>query len=380
MPELKNKKILIMGAGIRGRRILRYFKNSGIDVVGFLDNSPQKQGTEIDGVRVYPQDAFCRQAQDVVVIVSPENSGKLEKQLREEYQYVIGEKEADIFNYLPESAGYEQLFPLGHFYSLYPDVENLQDKKEVFYDVSREICGIDFREQEQLGLLKKMTEVYANVPDWRKDVEGPRARYGNPSFSAADMIGLCSMLQMIRPKRMIEVGSGWSSAVSLDTNELLLDNKTSLSFIEPYPQLLLSILKENDDIELRAQGLEEVDLEFFQQLESGDILFIDSTHVSKMGSDVNYLFFEILPRLKKGVYVHLHDIFFPFEYPWNWIAKEGMVWNEMYLLRAFLQNNSEWEIIFFQNMMEKKYREIFLEKWPVDMPVHGGSFWIRKKK
>lgn len=379
MWEFEDKKIVIMGAGIRGRRILRFFKNIGLEVAAFLDNCPQKQGTEIDGVRVYREDAFCKQAQNVVVIVSPENSKELEGRLRKEYYHVIGEKEAETFSYLPESAGYEKLFPLGHFYSLYPDVERLQDKKDVYYDLNRQIYGIDFREQEQLEILKRMTEVYLNVPDWRKDCAGYRAKYGNPSLSPGDMIGLCSMLQVLRPKKMIEVGSGWSSAVSLDTNEFLLGNKLSLSFIEPYPQLLRSVLKESDDIDLRVQGLEDVDLDFFQQLESGDILFIDSTHVSKMGSDVNYLFFEILPRLKEGVYVHLHDIFYPFEYPWNWIAKEGMVWNELYLLRAFLQNNSEWEIVFFQNMMEKKHKEIFLEKWPVDMPIHGGSFWMQKK-
>lgn len=223
-----------------------------------------------------------------------------------------------------------------------------------------------------------MTALYENLPDWR--LQKYRAQYGNTSLSAGDMIGLCTMLQILKPKKMIEVGSGWSSAVSLDTNEYILEKSISLSFIEPYPQLLYSVLREDDEIELMVQGLEDVDLNYFQMLNDGDILFIDSTHVSKMGSDVNYLFFEILPRLKKGVYVHLHDIFYPFEYPWKWIEETGMVWNELYVLRAFLQNNSEWEIVFFQNMMEKIHEEIFREKWPVDMPIHGASFWMRKKK
>ena len=163
----------------------------------------------------------------------------------------------------------------------------------------------------------------------------------------------------------------------LDTNETLLNDSIKCSFIEPYPELLQSLLKEGDRIELHIKGLEEVEINYFTQLEEGDILFIDSSHVSKMGSDVNYLFFEILPRLKKGVYVHLHDIFYPFEYPMDWI-ENGMVWNEMYILRSFLQYNHEWEIVFFQNMMEKKYPDIFLKEWPTKLPIHGGSFWMKK--
>lgn len=112
-------------------------------------------------------------------------------------------------------------------------------------------------------------------------------------------------------------------------------------------------------------------------MEEGDVLFIDSIHVSKVGSDVNYLFFEISPRLKKGVYIHLHDIFYPFEYPKEWIFS-GKVWNELYLLRAFLQNNYNYKILFFQNIMEKRHKDKFMEKWPLNAPIHGGSIWLQK--
>ncbi len=131
------------------------------------------------------------------------------------------------------------------------------------------------------------------------------------------------MLRILSPKKFIEVGSGFTSAVTLDTNEFYLDNKIELTFIKPNANLLKSILKKTDNINLIEKGLQDVPLDVFEQLESGDVLFIDSTHVSKIGSDVNYLFFEILPRLKKGVYIHLHDIFYPFEYPKQWIL-DGM--------------------------------------------------------
>lgn len=235
----------------------------------------------------------------------------------------------------------------------------------------------------QIAILKKMIELYESIPKW-DDISVPngtsnlRHRYGNSSLSPGDAIGLHCMLRILQPKRMIEVGSGYTSAVTLDTNEYYLDNKIQLKFIEPYPELLQSLLKEEDEIELFTKGLQDIPLDTFEQLEDGDILFIDSTHVSKIGSDVNYLFFQILPRLNKGVYIHLHDIFYPFEYPKHWIYS-GMIWNELYLLRAFLQNNNDYEIIFFQNMMEKKHMNIFMEKWPLDSPVHGGSIWLRKK-
>ena len=102
------------------------------------------------------------------------------------------------------------------------------------------------------------------------------------------------------------------------------------------------------DGNLRQQTLQSVGVEVFEELGRGDILFIDSTHVSKLGSDVNYLFFEILPRLRSGVRVHIHDVFFPFEYPPKWIAK-GIAWNENYLLRGFLQYNDKFRIVLFNH-------------------------------
>lgn len=378
MMELGNKSVLIRGAGVRGGMLLRYLRHSGVEVKGFLDTDSNRWGTEVEGIKVYPPDAFLEKEEDVVIFLAVEGCEGLEDELRGKYSHVVGEKEIDEICYFPKNAGYQQFYPLGHFYSQYPDINAIKDRRNYLYDENKPLLGINFNESVQLDFLRKMSEMYKNVPDW-KNGEGYRAKYGNSAFSPGDMIGLCSMLQVLKPKRMIEVGSGWSSAVTLDTNEILFRNAIELSFIEPYPQVLEAILKEEDRVHLRVEGLESVEFEFFQKLDAGDILFIDSTHVSKMGSDVNYLFFEILPRLKEGVYVHLHDIFYPFEYPWEWVVEKGRAWNELYLLRAFLQNNSDWEIIFFQNMMEKKYPEMFMEKWPVDMPIHGGSFWMRKK-
>ena len=138
----------------------------------------------------------------------------------------------------------------------------------------------------------------------------------------------------------------------------------NLKFIEPYPQLLYSLLKQGDEKEIQIipSKLQDIPVEFFDCLEENDILFIDSTHVSKFGSDVNYLFFHILPRLRKGVYVHLHDIFYPWQYSLSWI-KKGMGWNELFVLRAFLQYNDSWEVIFFNQYMAKEHPEKYGFGW-----------------
>jgi hypothetical protein len=187
------------------------------------------------------------------------------------------------------------------------------------------------------------------------------------------------MIRHLQPKRIIEVGSGYSSCVTLDTNELFLDNSVSCTFIEPYPQLLQSLLKEGDaeKINIVQQNLQDIGTNIFSELSEGDILFIDSTHVSKIHSDVNFIFSELLPCLKKGVYIHFHDIFYPFEYPKEWIY-QGRAWNEVYLLRAFLQYNTNFEIQFFNSYLGHLHRDIFINDMPLCSKNPGTSIWLKK--
>jgi hypothetical protein len=112
--------------------------------------------------------------------------------------------------------------------------------------------------------------------------------------------------------------------------------------------------------------------------EPGDFLFIDSTHVVKVGGDVTYLYFEVLPRLGPGVHVHIHDVFFPFEYPRGWI-EEGRVWSEAYLLRAFLLHNREFEITLFNTFLQGRHPELFERHFPLALKNPGGSIWLRRR-
>ena len=126
-----------------------------------------------------------------------------------------------------------------------------------------------------------------------------------------------------------------------------------------------------------AQAVQQVPLSIFEELQSNDILFIDSSHVSKTGSDVNYLYFEVFPRLGPGVVVHVHDIFWPFEYPREFI-QEGHAWNEAYLIRAFLSFNANFEIIFWAPYAGEKWRDLIVNRMPVYMENTGASLWLRR--
>jgi len=279
------------------------------------------------------------------------------------------------------AADQNRLFvPPGHFYSPIPSLEEVRKwESRIFKKIPSQLPGIDLAKEKQLVLLETFQSYCRQIPFPDQKVENLRYFFDNSSYTYSDAVFLYCMMLHLKPNRVVEVGSGFSSCVILDTNELHFDNKISTTFIEPHPELLLSLIKEQDKnrIHLIASALQEVELDEFSTLSENDILFIDSTHVSKVGSDVNYLFFEILPSLNRGVYIHFHDIFYPFEYPKGWIL-ENRAWNELYMLRAFLQYNRCFEIVFFNTFLGQIYKERFEKEIPLFLINPGGSIWLRK--
>ena len=279
--------------------------------------------------------------------------------------------------YQREFEKYKVWVPPGHFYSPVVSVEEFDAYKDQLYR-NRTLQGINLNEERQKKLCEQFAAYYSQASYPETSQAGFRYYYGNNFFRYFDALTLYNFIRLFNPKRIIEVGSGYSSAVILDTNERFCDNQIQLTFIEPYPERLQSLLKATDKIQLIENKLQNVDKTLFYQLEENDILFIDSTHVSKPGSDVNTLFFEILPLLKKGVFIHVHDIFFPFEYPEQWIY-EGRTWNEIYLVRAFLQHNRDFSIQFFNSYVGTFYQEFLQKNMPLCLKDTGGSLWIRKE-
>lgn len=277
-----------------------------------------------------------------------------------------------------------QFVPPGHYYSAIPDIDEIIknfDKivsPERFKDPDL-LYGIDLNINYQIGLLNTFEKYYLELPFTDEKSSGLRYFYQNPAYSYSDAIFLFCMIRFLNPKNIIEIGSGYSSCVMLDTNELFFNNSINCEFIEPYPDLLKSLFKPGDiDANiLHPTKLQDIPLEQFKKLDKNDILFIDSTHVSKINSDVNYIIHEILPNLNDGVHIHFHDIFYPFEYPKEWIM-EGRSWNEMYILRAFLEFNYKFKIIFFNTFLSSVYKEE-MERFPLTSRNTGGSIWIKKQ-
>ena len=173
----------------------------------------------------------------------------------------------------------------------------------------------------------------------------------------------------------------------LDAYDRFFDGQGRFTFIDPHPERLLGLLTTADKTRCQVlkQRVQEVSPAEFRALGENDILFVDSSHVSKLGSDVNYLFFDVLPVLNPGVLVHFHDIFWPFEYPAAWI-EEGRAWNEAYLVRAFLQHNREYEVLLFPSYLERHEPDLLrtflpltLKRSPQNPDVGGASLWLRKR-
>lgn len=271
--------------------------------------------------------------------------------------------------------------PPGHFYSPIVDPAELATHRAVVFDRQAPLPGIDLRRTEQLAMVDRLARHYRDLPFQEHRTAGLRYHYENGAFGHGDAIILGCMLAELRPARVLEFGSGHSSCATLDVAERLLGGNLDCTFVDPFPQLLRSLSGRLDPdrhriVESRAQ---DVDLALVDALAPGDFLFIDSTHVSKAGSDVNFHLFTVLPRLSPGVYVHFHDIFYPFEYPEAWFFEENRSWNELYLLRAFLMDNPGYEIVVFNNYLGREHAALMAAKMPLFMRNAGGSLWLRKR-
>lgn len=268
-----------------------------------------------------------------------------------------------------------EAFPSGHFFSALASGE---ERKRYVRDTSCEsIAGIDLRIAEQTALAEEFATYYAQCPLVRTKNTSKRYYSDNPSFPFSDAFIFFCFIRRYSPRKIVEIGSGFSSAACLDSLDALGLNDTKCWFVEPYPALLRSLLRKQDSRhEILPQPLQEVDLSLFESLEAGDILFIDSTHVSKINSDVNREIFDIMPRLKPGVIIHIHDIYWPFDYPEEWI-REGRAWTEAYLVRAFLQFNDAFRILYFNSYLHPRLREPVFTPRDVDIGANdGGSLWL----
>ena len=267
--------------------------------------------------------------------------------------------------------------PPGHFYSPLPDLKAVAARPELF-SAGDDLPGIDLNVERQLELLRAFAGLYADLPFPEDPVAGRRYHFRNPFFGQGDAIVLYSFLRHFKPRRVIEVGSGFSSAVMLDTAADFVDLDPDFVFIEPFAERLHGLIGISDRHRHRIieTPVQDVDPAEFDKLEENDILFIDSSHVVKCGSDVAHMVFRILPRLKPGVIVHIHDIHWPFQYPRDWILS-GRSWNEVYFIRAFLQYNERVRIEYFNAYMAENRTGDVRDAMPRCLENPGGGLWLR---
>jgi len=263
------------------------------------------------------------------------------------------------------------------FYQPIPDTRSLDEE---LWRRRSDLVGIDLNVDVQLDLLTQQFPRFRSEYDAVPREQPPSAQgfyLTNGMFDGTDALAYYCMIRHFQPRRIVEVGSGFSTRLAAEAG--LLNGVTTLTAVDPHPGELLS--RGFDGLTaLREEHVEQLELAFFDQLDANDVLFVDSSHVSRTGGDVNFLFLEVLPRLKPGVIVHLHDIFLPAEYPREWILEKCRFWSEQYLLQAFLTFNDTWEVLLANNYLGSEHREALMETFPKSPWWGGGSFWMRRKR
>jgi hypothetical protein len=241
--------------------------------------------------------------------------------------------------------------------------------------------GIEWNAHEQRRLATDVFKHQDRLPFATQESSDPTEYWtGNDQYPALDAWLLEAFLRYLRPKRMVEIGSGFSSLVSARVNREFLRGSMRFTCIEPYPRNFLEAGVPGIS-ELRVEKVQHTPLELFEGLGRGDVLFVDTSHTVKTGGDVTWIYGEILPRLGPGVAVHIHDAFIPGDYPQEWVL-EGWGWNEIYLIKAFLAFNSEFEILFGARWMLQNHPELVSEAFPnfLEHSDRGGAaLWMQRR-
>lgn len=249
-----------------------------------------------------------------------------------------------------------------HYYEPLPDFRSITAEQ---IQRRRAYAGIDFRREEQLNLIDELARYRAELSNLDFD-------FGNDFFSGFDAAVYYSLIRHLQPQRIIEIGGGYSTQMA--AKALARNGKGRLTCVEPYPEPRLHTT--DTRVEIIQKRVEEIDVDFFVCLERNDILFIDSSHSVKFGSDVCYEFLEVLPRLNPGVWIHVHDVFFPHDYPAEWLLDRRLALNEQYLLEAFLAFNNSFATQLTNYWLCLDHADAAARLWSIE--TRASSFWMKR--
>lgn len=274
-------------------------------------------------------------------------------------------------------------FQLRDFYSALNDVPFLSENWDLWHDRPSP-PGIDWNLDAQLAEVRRIAPYIAELADVPFDPPSgqPGYHWANDFWRGGDAMVHYALVRAIKPRRVVEIGAGWSSlllAQALGRNEAEGQEPATVDQVEPYPRReVLNALPAH--WRLHDVMLQRADLDLFEALGDGDICFYDGSHVARAGSDVVWFFFEVLPRLRRGVLVHLHDICWPDDYPDEWILERGQTWNEQYLLQAFLMYNDSFEPLICNGMLYHHCKDEIDSIYSVTPETQhsGSSVWLRR--
>src|SRR3954447_10399798 len=264
-------------------------------------------------------------------------------------------------------------FQPNHFYWPLNDVAFLADNPGLWHDrgLPREV---DWDLDGQLEVARTVERYRPELADVPPEATPGRVEYvwNNGAFGGADAIVYYGLVRELRPRRVVEVGAGWSSlllARALARNEEPCD----VTLVEPFPdERTFAGLPAGWDVHRAI--LQHADLSLFERLGPGDICFYDGSHCARTAGDVNWFLFEVLPRLAPGVFVQVHDIFLPDDYHDAWVFDEGLSWNEQYMVQAFLMHNDAYRVHIANHMLYRERPDALAELYGMD----GGSLWLEK--
>jgi hypothetical protein len=246
-----------------------------------------------------------------------------------------------------------------HYYEPIPDFRSITSEQ---ISRPRTYPGIDFRWEQQLALVSELAK-------YREELRELEFDFDNAYFSGFDAAVYYTLIRHLQPQRIIEIGGGYSTQIA--AKALAANRNGTLVCIEPYPERL-----NGTNVELIQKRVEEIDVDFFLSLEGNDILFIDSSHTVKFRSDVCFEFLEVLPRLARDVWVHVHDIFFPHDYPAEWLIDRRLALNEQYLLEAFLSFNKSFAPKLANYWLCLEHTETAAGVWA--NADRASSFWMKR--
>lgn len=276
--------------------------------------------------------------------------------------------------WVASALGYDMV-PRGYF-SPIPRLDELPDS---IWSQPHSLPGVEFDTERQLAYLERDLRPFLQEFDSHSGPLSNGFRLDNVSYGPVDAEVLYAMVRRHRPKRMLEIGAGWSTLVSAAAcaANAREGQPAELIAIDPHPgPMLLQPIEGLTRLErLRVQ---DMPLGLFDALRQNDILFIDTTHTVKVGGDVNRLILEILPNLSPGVLVHIHDVFLPWEYPREWLEQLSFFWSEQYLVQAFLSGNREWEVLLAVHHLVRAVPQRMEKVVRSFHPKAGGALWIRR--